>query len=150
MGRLNVQGTRPATSYADWAAGHPLLADPDADGDHDGSANAIEYGSGTDGLDPLSRPLGQLGTEDLSGLGFTDNEIVFSYVIDTQADETALVPATSTDLVDWFFSPLEFLDAAPLDGSRRRLRFRLGEAASAARYFRFGDSRNPEPTPPSQ
>jgi arylsulfatase A-like enzyme len=139
-GKLNVQGSRPGTTYAAWAGGNPLLADPAGDADSDGSSNALEYGAGTDALDPASRPTATISTEDLTGIGLGDNEIVYSFTVATDPDDLALHPATSTDLLAWSFAPLEFLDATDLGNNHFHLRFRLTTAAEPKRFFRFGTS----------
>ena len=134
---LNVQGTRPGISYADWAAGNPQLTDPTGDPDHDGSPNALECGGGTDALDPSSRPAAALSTEDLTGIGFSNNEIVYSFTVATDLDDFALQPSTSSDLLNWSFAPLEFLDATDLGSQTFQLRFRL-TTNDPSRFFRFG------------
>jgi arylsulfatase A-like enzyme len=133
---LTTQATRPGLSYAAWAGGNPLLAAPAGDGDGDGIPNAIEYASGTNGLDASSRPATTLTTEDLSGIGLSQDEIVFSFQTATGADDLAVLPSTSTDLVHWSFEPLQFLDAADLGSSTYQLRFRLTDPGDPARFFR--------------
>ena len=133
-------GTRPGRSYADWAGGNPLLTDPAGDGDSDGSSNALEFGGGSDALDPASRPAGALAAEDLSGIGFSDNEIVYSFTVAADADDFTLLPSTSTDLLSWSFGPLEFLDATHLGGNTFQLRFRLADTTDPQRFFRFESS----------
>jgi hypothetical protein len=132
--KLNVQGTRPGTTYLAWAGGNPQLADPDADADADGSPNLLEYASGTDPLDPGSRPIPVLTTEDLTGLGFSAQEIVYSVIAATLPDDLTLVPATSINLIDWSF--------ADLGGDRTQLRFRLAPSADPRRFFRSATSTN--------
>ena len=139
---LNTQGTRPGTTYAAWAGSNPLLADPSGDGDGDGSANALEYGAGTDALDASSRPAGTLASEDLTSIGLSDSELLFSFTVATHPDDLALLPSTSTDLETWSFDPLEFLDAMELGGSRIQLRFRLTDTGDPTRFFRFGTPGN--------
>lgn len=134
---LGVQGTRPATSYAIWADGNPLLADPDGDADKDGFANRFEYGTGTDPLDSAAKPSVELTTEDLTGLGFTDKEIVYSFTLKSDADDLVLSPSTSTDLLAWSFEPLEFLDATELNDSTFRFRFRSADPNDPKRFFRL-------------
>jgi arylsulfatase A-like enzyme len=137
---LSVQGTRPGTSYTTWAGGNPLLADPDGDGDGDGLTNRIEYAAGTDGLDPSDRPLPVFSFEDLTSLGFSDREAVLRFPIATDADDSTLLPATSTDLQAWAFDPLEFLDAPESGANGRELRFRVRDLAAAKRFFRLETS----------
>lgn len=134
---LTVQGTRPGMSYAEWAAGNPLLADPYGDADQNGVANVIEYAAGTDPLNPQSRPFGELVTEDLSAIGLSDSEIIFRFRIATDADDFSLLPSTSTDLEAWSLNPLEFLDAIDLGGTALQLRFRLTDPSDPARFFRL-------------
>ncbi|MCH7229009.1 sulfatase [Haloferula sp. A504] len=134
---LGTQATRPGITYADWTGGNPLLADPDDDGDGDGSPNGIEYGAGTDGLDPASRPVGHLDFEDLAAFGFGSDEPVYRFQIATDREDASFFPATSTNLVDWTFAPLEFLDATDLGGSQFQLRFRLTGTADPSRFFRL-------------
>lgn len=43
------------------------------------------------------------------------------------------------DLLEWTFSPLEFLDSTALGGETMRFRFRLTEEGDPARFFRFGN-----------
>lgn len=137
---LSVQGTRPGTSYTTWAGGNPLLADPNGDGDGDGLTNRIEYAAGTDGLDPSDRPLPVFSFEDLTSLGFSDREAVLRFPIATDADDSTLLPATSTDLQAWAFDPLEFLDAPESGANGRELRFRVRDLAAAKRFFRLETS----------
>jgi len=134
---LSVQGTRPGITYAQWAGGNPLLADPDGDGDGDGIANRLEYAAGTDGLDPTDRPIADLSYEDLTGLGYTGRELVLRFPVSTDADDSTLLPSTSTDLLDWAYDPLEFLDAAESGDDAVALRFRVRDLAAAERFFRL-------------
>jgi len=135
---LAVQGTRPGVRYADWTGGNPVLADPYADADDDGSPNIVEYGAGTSAVDPGDRPPLSLSIEDLTGRGFTNRELVFGYRAAVDADDCALLPSTSTDLGTWSFAPLEFLEALPLGGAQVALRFRVPDPAAAPRFLRFG------------
>jgi len=139
---LGVQGTRPGITYADWAAGNPPLADPADDADDDGSPNELEYGAGTDALDPASRPSGALSTEDLSSIGLSENELVYHFTALTDRNDLTTYPSTSTDLETWTFDPLEFLDATELGNSRVELRFRLTDTTDPVRFLRFGSSKN--------
>lgn len=134
---LSVQGTRPGTTYPTWAAGNPLLADPDGDGDGDGIRNRLEYAAGTDGLDPSDSPMPVISFEDLTSLGFSDCETVLRFPIAMDADDFTLLPSTSTDLLNWAFDPLEFLDAAESGGDAMELRFRVRDLAAAKRFFRL-------------
>ena len=140
---LGTQGNRSGTTYADWAGGNPLLLDPDGDGDGDGASNRSEYGAGTDGLDPASRPTPQISFEDLTGEGFSADETVFRFQAAGDRDDLSLVPSTSTDLLNWSFSPLEFLDATDLGGDVWELRFRLTDLSAAARFFHLEDAAAP-------
>lgn len=135
---LTVQGTRPGLSYAEWAAANPLLADPLGDADQNGVANSIEYAAGTNPLDPASRPFSELSTEDLSGIGLSDFELIFRFHIATDADDFTLRPSTSTDLETWSLYPLKFLDATDLGGNSVQLRFRLTDQSDPSRFFRLG------------
>lgn len=134
---LNVQGTRIVTSYAQWAAGNPLLTDPNADADKDGFINRFEYGSGSDPLDSANKPSVTLSTEDLTALGFTASEKVYHFTRRSDASDLDFAPSTSTDLVSWSFAPLEFLDATELGDSTYRLRFRLTDQTDPKRFFRL-------------
>jgi arylsulfatase A-like enzyme len=140
---LNTQGTRPGMSYSAWAAGNPLLNDPNGDGDDDGSSNAIEYGAGTDALDPHDRPESLLSFEDLTGIGAGSHDPVFRFTVATDRDDLSLLPSSSTNLEDWSFDSLEFLDANELGDSRFELRFRLTGPPDPARFFRLGDGGSP-------
>jgi arylsulfatase A-like enzyme len=137
---LSTQGTRPGTTYAAWAGGNPLLADPDDDGDRDGITNRLEYAAGTDGLDPSDRPMPVLSFENLTSLGFSNRETVFRFPIAADADDFTLLPSTSTDLEDWAFDPLEFLDAPQSGAGGRELRFRVRDLSAAKRFFRLETS----------
>jgi hypothetical protein len=140
---LNTQGTRPGTTYQDWAGGNPLLVDPDGDGDGDGISNRGEYVGGSDALDPTSRPLSEFRFEDLTHDGFSAYEPVFRFNLATNRDDMALWPATSADLLNWSFDPLEFLDAIDLGGSNYEFRFRLTDASATGRFFRMVDQEAP-------
>lgn len=134
---LSVPGTRPVVSYTTWAGGNPLLQDPTGDADRDGDSNKMEYGAGTDALDAASRAAPILSVEDLTALGYSDQEIVYSMTMATDADDVYLHPSTSTNLSAWAFSPLEFLDASDLGGSKFDFRFRLTDTEAPKRFFRF-------------
>jgi len=138
---LNIQGTGIATSYLQWSSGNPLLADPNGDADNDGAVNRFEYGSGSDPLDATDKPSVELTTEDLTDLGFTGDEKVYSFTVKSDADDLSLSPATSTDFLAWSFAPLEFLDATQLDDSTHRLRFRLTDQSDPKRFFRLDSGR---------
>jgi hypothetical protein len=137
---LDTPGTRPGIGSGDWAGGNPLLADPDGDGDDDGAANRLEYAAGTDGLDPADRPVPVLSFEDLTRQGLSDREMVYRFPIAADADDFTLLPATSTDLQNWDFDPLEFVDALASGGGGMELRFRVGDLSAARRFFRLEPS----------
>jgi arylsulfatase A-like enzyme len=137
---LNTQGSRPGISYATWAGGNLGLADPNADGDDDGIANKLEYGSGTDGLDPNDRPNHALTFEDLSSFGLSNHEMVYRCQLAANADDFTLLPSTSTDLRTWLFEPLEFLDTVNPGSSHVELRFRIADPSTSQRFFRMGTS----------
>ena len=73
-------------------------------------------------------------------IGFSNNEMVYSFTVATDADDFTLLPSTSTDLLSWSFVPLEFVDAADLGGNTYQLRFRLTNTTDPQRLFRFGSS----------
>jgi arylsulfatase A-like enzyme len=135
---LNTQGTRPGITYAAWAGGNTLLADPNADGDNDGAANRLEYSTGTNGLDPADRPQPVLSFEDLTSLGFSNHEPVYRFPLAADADDFTLLPSTSTDLNTWSFDPLKFLDATDPVGHDIELRFRVTHPTAPQRFFRLG------------
>jgi arylsulfatase A-like enzyme len=137
---LSVQGTRPGVTYAEWAGGNPLLADPDGDGDGDGFANRLEYAAGTDGLDAAERPKPVFSFENLSGMGLSEREGVFRFPIDADADDFTVLPSTSTDLQNWFSEPLEFLDVIDQASDHPELRYRVTGPFSVRRFFRLGTS----------
>lgn len=134
---LDIQSTRPGTTYSDWAGGEPLLSDPAGDADKDGVSNALEYGASTDALDASSRPVSTLSYEDLTSMGFSTDEIIFSLTVATDRDDLSLLPATSIDLLNWSFAPLEYLDATEMVGNAVQLRFRLSDHSAPTRFFRF-------------
>ncbi len=139
---LNTQGTRPGTTYAAWAGGNPQLADPNGDADGDGSSNRLEYGAGTNALDAFSKPSTALSFEDLTGIGLGAKEAVFTFRAASNRDDLAPLPQTSTDLLNWNFAPLRFLDATDLGSSNYQLRFRLTDTSDPTRFFRAGTSGN--------
>jgi arylsulfatase A-like enzyme len=136
--KLAEQGSRPGITYIDWTVGNPQLSDPNGDADHDGSPNLLEYGSGTDPLDPASAPAGTLTTADLTGIGFSERELVFQMVASTLPNDITIVPATSSDLRQWSFAPLRFLDATDVGGGRSLFRYRLPPPRDPVRFFRAG------------
>lgn len=69
--------------------------------------------------------------------------MVFSFPVAVDRDDLSLFPQTSTDLLQWNFPPLEFLDATGLGSSTYQFRFRLTDTSAAARFFRFGDPADP-------
>jgi arylsulfatase A-like enzyme len=142
--KLAVQGTRPGITYSAWAAGNPQLGDPNGDADRDGSPNLLEYGTGTNALDPASRPVGTLATEDLTGMGLSNRELVYSVSASTLPNDLTVTPSTSTNLQNWSFAPLAFLDATDLGGGRSLFRYRLTTPNDPVRYFRAG---TPSPSP---
>ena len=144
--KLTAQGTRPGTTYASWAGGNPQLSDPNGDADNDGSLNVLEYGTGTNPLDPASRPVGALTTEDLTGNGFSNREFVYSVFASTLPNDLAVLPSTSANLEDWSFAPLAFLDATDLGGGRSVFRYRLTTPNDPVRFFR-AESPPPAPNP---
>ena len=133
---LNTQGTRPGLTYAEWAGGNPLLADPNDDGDGDGIANRLEYAAGTDALDSNDRPIPALSFEDLTGMGFSNRELVYRYLVAANADDFTLLPSTSTNLQTWGFAPLQFLNATNVGGYDLQLRFRVTDPSARQRFFR--------------
>jgi len=137
---LGTQGTRPGTTYSSWAAGNTQLSDPDGDADNDGSSNLLEYGCGTDPLNSSSRPTGTLTTENLTGLGFSNRELVYRVVASTLPNESTIVPSTSSDLDEWSFSPLRFLDSTDMGNGRRLYRYRVTPPHDPARFFRAGST----------
>jgi hypothetical protein len=140
VAKLAVQGTRPGITYASWSAGTPSLGDPNADADNDGSSNVLEYATGTNALNPASHPAGSLATVDLTELGFSNRELVYSVVASTLPDDLTVIPSTSTNLHNWTFAPLTFLDAAQLGDGRSLFRYRLTAPNESARFFRAGTS----------
>lgn len=128
---------------AEWAGGNPLLANPAGDGDNDGCSNRLEYGAGTNALSATSRPAGVLTKEDLSGIGLSDSEWVYRFNVAVDRDDLSLEPATTTDLSNWSFQPLEFLDGTDLGASIYQLRFRVTNTGDPRRFFRVGDSGTP-------
>lgn len=137
--KLAVPGTRPGITYQSWSGGNPNLADPDADADNDGSSNSLEYAAGTNPLAANSRPASTLDTAvDLSSFGFSNQEKVFSFTTSTLPNDTTLNPATSTNLLNWSFAPLKFLDATDLGNNSTRMRFRLTTPNDPVRFFHAG------------
>lgn len=143
---LSTQGTRPGTTYTAWAAGNSQLTDPNGDADKDGNSNLLEYGSGTYPLDPASRPVGTLAAENLSGMGFSDRELVYRVMASTLPNEIIIVPSTSFDLSEWSFAPLRFFDASDIGGGRRLFRYRVTTPHDPGRFFRAGTL--PQPSNP--
>lgn len=135
---LAVQGTRTGTSYSSWAEGHPLLSDPSGDGDGDGISNALEYGSGTNALDPTSRPIALFTFEDLTEMGLGSHEGVYTFHVSADPNDLLLFPQTTTNLSGWSFEPLQFLDATGMGTSSLQLRFRLKDTTDLRRFFRTG------------
>ena len=76
--------------------------------------------------------------EDLTSFGFSDKETVYSFTLKSDADDLAVSPSTSSDLLAWSFAPLKFLDATELTDSTFRFRFRSTDATDPKRFFRLG------------
>jgi hypothetical protein len=123
-------GALTSIRTSDWR-----LINTNGDADNDGAMNRFEYGSGSDALDATDKPSVELTTEDLTDLGFTGDEKVYSFTVKSDADDLSLSPATSTDFLAWSFAPLEFLDATQLDDSTHR--FRLTDESDPKRFFRL-------------
>ena len=81
-----------------------------------------------------------LSFENLTSLGFSNREAVFRFPIAADADDFTLLPSTSTDLGDWAFDPLEFLDAPQSGAGGRDRRFRVRDLSAAKRFFRLETS----------
>jgi hypothetical protein len=73
----------------------------------------------------------------LTGLGFSNRELVYSVVASTLPNDLAVVPSTSTNLQNWSFAPLAFLDATALGGGRSLFRYRLTTSNDQSRFFRM-------------
>jgi hypothetical protein len=71
-------------------------------------------------------------------MGFPDRELVYRVVASTLPNEMTIVPSTSSDLGQWSFSPLRFLDATDIGGGRRLFRYRVTGPHDPARFFRAG------------
>lgn len=136
--KLTTQGVRTGITYAAWAGGNPSLIDPDADADADGVSNRLEYAAGSHPLNVASRPDEFFSFENLTSMGFGENDAVFSFSAATDRDDFTLLPYTSTDLQNWFQHPLTLLDATDMGGSKMRLRFRLTDDTAPYRFFRIG------------
>ena len=137
-GQLTVQSTRPGTLYSEWAEGNPDLTDPLGDADFDGASNFLEYSLGTDALDPASIPTGTMAIEDLSGLGFSTGEYVYSIAVATPPDDVMLDVLSTTNLLSsWSASHLEFLDADDLGTTNTvNMRFRLNSSSDPQHFFK--------------
>ncbi|MBT8043445.1 MAG: sulfatase [Verrucomicrobiae bacterium] len=132
---LSTQGQRSGITYNVWANGNPSLTDPTADADKDGVANLLEYAFGSNALSAISVPDFTISNQDLTSIGFTANELVVKYVIDTTSDDLTLAPEMSTDLTTWNSTLLQFLDASDLGGGKHELRYRVNSAANRL-FFR--------------
>ena len=129
---LTTQGIRHGTTnYTAWAAGNPALIDGAADADHDGENNLVEYLSGTDPLNPESRPSFLLEWRDL-GAG---SEPVYRFTASLAPDDLRFRPVISSNLVDWSFSALMFLEKQDLGGGLANFYFRLSEPAGVKCFF---------------
>jgi hypothetical protein len=115
-----------------------LFTSPHVDADGDGISNKLEYGAGTDALDPADQPKASFAWENLEGIGLGNREPVFRFTVASDRDDFPLWPSTSTDMLDWSFDPLEFLDATDLGDSMTELHFRSTDGAVARRFFRIG------------
>ncbi len=122
---LSVQGQRSGTTYATWANSDPLLNEPASDADKDGISNLLEYAFGSDALSAVSTPQFNTAFEDLTSLGFSANELILTYVVDTDTDDLTLIPKRSTDLQSWDSSLLEFVDSTDLGNGKHEMRYRL-------------------------
>lgn len=138
--RLNTPGERPGITYGEWSRGDARLTDPTGDADFDGSPNQLEYLTGRDPLNPLSHPAPRLTTEDLTALGFSDQEMVYQFEVVPTTDDGTLWPQASPDLSHWSFERLEFLDAIDLGDSRLQIRFRVTRPLAPKQFFRNSPS----------
>jgi len=128
-GQLGVQAGRTGTTYDDWAAGDPSLADPLADADSDGASNALEFVRGTNGLDPASSPSVEVSFD-------SQGVAVFSFTSTASANDLFALPSISTDLLNWASDDLEFLAADELGDDLMSLSFRLSTPAGQRHFFR--------------
>jgi hypothetical protein len=71
-------------------------------------------------------------------MGFSDHELVYRVVASTLPDEITIVPTTSSELRQWSFAPLRFLDAIDTGGGRSLFRYRVTPPHDPVRFFRAG------------
>jgi hypothetical protein len=95
-------------------------------------------GSTPNALDPTSRPIALFTFEDLTEMGLGSHEGVYTFHVSADPNDLLLFPQTTTNLSDWSFEPLQFLDATGMGTSSLQLRFRLKDTTDLRRFFRTG------------
>lgn len=129
------------TSYSKEFGTNPQLSDPLDDTDGDGSPNYIEFLLGTDPLSSSSIPMTEASEEDLSGMGLSSEELVFSYTSIINADDLMITPQASTDLKSWAAESFSFIGATQLNQNRYLFRF-LYDTDHSQCFFRLETESN--------
>lgn len=88
--------------------------------------------------DPSDQPKSSFAWENLEDFGLGKGEPVFRFTVASDRDNFFLWPSTSTNMHDWSFEPLEFVDATDLGNSMTEVRFRSTDRDAVRRFFRFG------------
>ena len=133
-------GGPEALTYPIWILAYHNVSDPasdpNADPDHDGFVNLLEYALATHPDDPNSHPDLQPGIVDIDGTPYFTVE----YTERTDATDLAIVPETSHDLVTWSDDPTEttvFLSVDHGDGTRTVIRRDQTAATASQRFLRI-------------
>ncbi|HWI59144.1 MAG TPA: hypothetical protein VNZ22_18095, partial [Bacillota bacterium] len=135
-------GIAPEQTYATWralswdiaGATNNAISGPDADPDHDGLSNLLEYAFGLDPRRASVRSQPLLNLESVDG----DTHLTLALRLATGAREAHLLWETSDDLRTWTAdaSALQLLDTQPcFDGTASKKYFDTTPVASHAGHF---------------
>lgn len=119
-------GGPDGTTWEEWALGHGLTGAPEADQDGDGSTDVLEYGFGSDPLDPGSRVILAARLRGFLVEGEFADYLTLSVTRNLEAGDLVFVPEISTDLATWSSAPEDvvLVESVNLGNGRELLTWR--------------------------